>query len=351
MGEHAELADALYVRALGVHLVYGRLDLGAKLGVGGEGFDVAHAVMLFGPAPERLRVEGEERHEIFASLAGNDGLGDERVVGEVRLDGLRGDVLAGRGDDDVLFAAEQAQRPVRVELTGVSGVQPPGLIDELGRGNGVVEVPATDVAAPQEDLPVGGDGYLHSGQGGADSPDAEVAGLIGRGRSAALCLAVELQQREPDGVEPPDHFGAERGRGGEHDRRLVEAETLAHRLSDRHVHQLPEPSRPRDGGPRTLFGVDLGQPETDVAPDDEPYRDALGKHLALDLFPELLPDARHRQEHRWPAGGEVLGDGRHARARTRSQPRATIGSSSLIIRSAMWLRGRNDSSRSPGPAP
>ena len=50
------------------------------------------------------------------------------------LDRLRRDVLAARGDDQVLLAVGDLEEPVRVEQADVAGVEPAVAVDRLGGG-------------------------------------------------------------------------------------------------------------------------------------------------------------------------------------------------------------------------
>ena len=71
-----------------------------------------------------LGVERDQRHEIGAAVAQDDGLGDPAVVTQRVLEVRGRDVLAPGGDDDVLRAAGDEQKAVLVQTFEVAGVQP-----------------------------------------------------------------------------------------------------------------------------------------------------------------------------------------------------------------------------------
>src|SRR5690606_3286706 len=104
--EDGELLDLLDARELLVDLVEVRLDRRAHRLV---------LVRRLGIDPHRrdaLRIEGDERREVFAAVADHDGLVDELVVLERGLEVLRRDVLAAGRDDDVLLAAGDVEEAV-----------------------------------------------------------------------------------------------------------------------------------------------------------------------------------------------------------------------------------------------
>ena len=133
-----------------------------QVGVLGEQLRVGHLVVRLGPVRERFAVDGEQCGEVAATLADDDRLGDQLVLTEIALDLLRGDVLPGGSDDQVLLAAGHREIAVIVEAPDVTRVQPSVGVDELRRRGLVAEVARAHVAAPHEDLAVVGDAHLHS---------------------------------------------------------------------------------------------------------------------------------------------------------------------------------------------
>ena len=79
---------------LAVHLGDDPIDLGVDVGVDRERFVVGDLVVRERPGAERVAVEREQRGQVATALADHDGLGDEVVVPQVRLDLLGRDVLA-----------------------------------------------------------------------------------------------------------------------------------------------------------------------------------------------------------------------------------------------------------------
>jgi hypothetical protein len=57
-------------------------------------------------------VEPDAGDEVALAVAVDDHVGEQRVVREAQLDVRRGDVLAARGDEDVLLAVDDLQKAV-----------------------------------------------------------------------------------------------------------------------------------------------------------------------------------------------------------------------------------------------
>src|SRR5450755_4953851 len=74
-----------------------------------------------------LGVERDQRHEVGAAVAEDDGLRDPSIVPQRVLEVRGRDVLAPGRDDDVLLAAGDEQEAVLIEAPEVAGVQPTGL--------------------------------------------------------------------------------------------------------------------------------------------------------------------------------------------------------------------------------
>ncbi|MFC5748478.1 hypothetical protein [Actinomadura rugatobispora] len=60
------------------------------------------------------------------------GLPDQWTLLQQVLDHRAGDVLATRGDDDLLLAVDDLQEAVRVQFADVAGVQPSVGVDQAG---------------------------------------------------------------------------------------------------------------------------------------------------------------------------------------------------------------------------
>ena len=84
-----------------------------------------HAGAL-GERVELVRVERQQRHEVRAVVAVDDGLRDPARLAQRGLEVRRADVLAARRDDQVLLAPGDGDEAVRVDLAEVAGLQPAG---------------------------------------------------------------------------------------------------------------------------------------------------------------------------------------------------------------------------------
>src|SRR5436190_23178646 len=90
---------------------------------------------------------------------------------------IRGcDVLAARGDDDVLLAAGDLHVALGIDLADVAGVKPP--VDQgLRRRLGVLVVALEDVRAADEDFAVVGDLDLAAWEGLPTVPNLKSSGV------------------------------------------------------------------------------------------------------------------------------------------------------------------------------
>src|SRR5205807_6318893 len=113
------------------------------------------------------------------------GLADQREGLQGSLDVGRGDVLAPGRDDELLLAIDDLEEAGLVELADVARVQPPLVVDGLGRTQRVLEVATKDVAAPADDLAVLEQTHVTAGDRWPDRARADVERLPGHG-SAAL---------------------------------------------------------------------------------------------------------------------------------------------------------------------
>src|SRR5262249_34313639 len=128
--EDRELLDLLDAREGLVRLVDRALDLRAdrrrRVEVAGR-LDLAR----------RRLVERDERGQVLAPIADHDRFTDERRRLDHRLDVLRRDVLAARGDDDFLLAAGDRQKAVGIERAEIAGAQP-AILQRFGGGRGLL---------------------------------------------------------------------------------------------------------------------------------------------------------------------------------------------------------------------
>ena len=122
--EDREPLDLLDPREVRVDRVDLLLDLPPQPRIGGDGRRI-------GREPEPVRelaalvgIERQHRHEVLTVIAVDDRFGDVATVTEGRLDVDRSDVLAARGDDQVLLAAGDGQVPIVAQGSEIAGAQP-----------------------------------------------------------------------------------------------------------------------------------------------------------------------------------------------------------------------------------
>ena len=73
---------------------------------------------------ERLGIDGDQRGDERLGVADHHGLADQRVRAQPILEHCGCDVLAARGDDDLLLAADDRQEAVGVDRAEIAGVEP-----------------------------------------------------------------------------------------------------------------------------------------------------------------------------------------------------------------------------------
>jgi hypothetical protein len=153
------------------------------------------------PLLELLEVRHDEHHRILPAVADHDRLADVLVGLRQVLDRLRRDVLAARGDDDVLLAVGDPQEAAAVDLADVAGVEPPVGVDHLRRRVGLVVVALHHVRTSREDLSVRCDRHLDAGDRLAHRADLEVVwGVDGYDRRG-LRQPVAFEDHQARGVE------------------------------------------------------------------------------------------------------------------------------------------------------
>ena len=192
----------------------------------------------------------------------------------------------------------------------------------------VAEVAGADVAALHQDLAVVGDAHPHPRDRQADGADPVVVGRVARGRATRLGLAVELDEGEPDRVEPADQVGVDRRGRGDQDVGLVEAELVADLGADHPVEHLvgqPLPQRRATDGASWASIRAPTQPE--VLFDEELLQRRAPRPAWRGRLPGTSPTPEARR--RTPSGGS-RGDPRRrwqGCERTRSRRRRRSGRS------------------------
>ena len=122
------------------------------------------------PAVEGLGVDGDQRADERLRVADHHRLADQRVGPQLILEHRGGDVLAARGDDDLLLAAGDRQEAVLVDRAEVAGLEP-AVLEGLGGGLLVVPVAVEHHAAAHQQLAVVGDAHAVAGQQLSDRAD------------------------------------------------------------------------------------------------------------------------------------------------------------------------------------
>ena len=134
---------------------------------------------LLGQRGRLLRIEREERHQVRAAVAHHHRLRDPAALLQPVLQVGGRDVLAARGDDDVLLATGDVEEAVLVEPAEVPGVEP-AVLERLAGGGLVLVVALEDVRALDQHLAVLGDPHLHAVERPAHRAEPEaVAGRCG----------------------------------------------------------------------------------------------------------------------------------------------------------------------------
>src|SRR4051812_32703388 len=99
-----------------------------------------------------VAVDRHERDQVRTVVAVHDRLRDHRAVGDLLLDVRRRDVLARRGDDDLLRPPGDREVALLVDHAEVAGVEPAVVVEDLLRLVLEAVVALEDVWAPDEDL-------------------------------------------------------------------------------------------------------------------------------------------------------------------------------------------------------
>ena len=174
-----------------------------------------------------LHHEGEQAGEVLSAVADDDDKADDsfQLLFDLRLHRHRGDVLAARGDDDLLQPPPDLQEAVLVKPPEIAGPEPAVLGEGLP---GLLLVPVV----PHEDVP-GAAGHLadpvrvrvQDGVDGAGTalPDrartVARAVVVGGDRAGGLRAPVHLQQDDVQALEvvvgvPDERRAAHEDTGG-----------------------------------------------------------------------------------------------------------------------------------------
>src|SRR5260370_11067752 len=144
-GQQGEFLDRLHLRQRLVRPIDLGLDETTDLGILGEVLEgrEGNAVVL-GELGDVVLVDQDERHQVLATIADHHRVLDVGAELELVLDVRGGDILAARGDDDVLLPVQDLEIAV-LPRPDVAGVQPALPVDRRGRELGILEVAPEDV--------------------------------------------------------------------------------------------------------------------------------------------------------------------------------------------------------------
>src|SRR5207253_1007112 len=131
-------------------------------------------------------------------------LGQDRVGLERVLQILRSDVLAARGDENVLLAIGDRQEAVLVDVSDVPRAKPPVPRKNLSRGVLVLVVAREVRLALDQHLAVLRDPQLDARQRRADCAEAVARGSVDGRARRALRQAVALENEDVERVEELD---------------------------------------------------------------------------------------------------------------------------------------------------
>ena len=297
------------------------------------------------PLGQHLRVEGDERPDVGAVVAHHDDVRDERVRRKGLLEDLGGDVLAARGNDELLLASRDAQVTAIVDGSEVAGLEPAVDVG-LGSCLGQVVVALRHGDAAHEQLAVGSNLHPVAGPGEAHRIRREVLWGLHGDRSGRLGEAVSLQERDAQAtIEVCQVRG--QGRATRNDGVQIRPEHRTDLLQDERVGDAAtqlERCRRTGGGRRGSIGDGrgvgsgtrdggLGQGRVHVGGGrrqgtgllDSPGKDSslrAATGLRGGSVIDLLHDARNHEEHRRFECRNVVdeitgvgGEGCHALAR------------------------------------
>ena len=189
----------------------------------------------------------------------------------------------------------------------VAGVQP-SVLDGLGRRLGLVVVAGHQVRAARENLAVGGDAQLDTGDCLADRSGAGRRRRIDGEDRCGLREAVALDDRQAQAVKELGHGDAER-RASRHQ----VAKTAADAVADFREHQAVGERRlqreERRRTPPREQRTAARHADVDGPAEDRALRRRSGLPRLRDPGVHLLVDARHAGEHRRLHHGHVAADG------------------------------------------
>src|SRR5664279_2115829 len=179
------------------------LDLGcsAQAGVIGKG-----DVVVLGKFFDILLVDHDEAGEVRPLVADHHGVRNIGREFELVLDFRRRDVLAARGDDNVLHPVGDFHKPLIVDRADVAGVQPSPGVDGLGGFFGLVEIAHEQIVAPDQDFALRRNADFAPGCGLANRAELDAIGRHHGGDAAIFGLAIDFAHVDAERQIPADQF-------------------------------------------------------------------------------------------------------------------------------------------------
>src|ERR1700716_3709531 len=195
-------------------------------------------VVVLGELLDILLIDHDEAGKVGPLVADHDGVGNIGREFQLVLDLRRRDVLAARGDDDVLHPVGDLHKTFVVDRADVAGVQPSLRIDGLRRLFRLVEIAHEQEIALDEDFAFRRNRHLAPRCGLADRAELDAFRRHHGGDAAVLGLAVDLAHVEAEREIPADEMRRDPRRTGESEAAAVEPEHAADVAEDQPVGDL-----------------------------------------------------------------------------------------------------------------
>ena len=140
----------------------------------------------------RFRFKANQRRNKAPIVANDHRIPDQRQILQRRFDILGGDILAARGDDDFLLAADNGQIPFAIKLPQVAREEPAISREGFGRGFGVAVIPHKYIVPLDLNLAIFGQAHLHPRPCLPDRAVFSGAGAVHRRGATIFRLAIHF---------------------------------------------------------------------------------------------------------------------------------------------------------------
>src|SRR2546428_1554852 len=198
------------------------------------------------PLGDRFVIHLDQRGEVLAALAKDDGVADVGARAQARLDLRRADVLAAGGDHEVLPPVDEAEGTLGCPLGDVAREQP--AVAVRGRRRlGVAPVAREEIGTAHAQLAVVAERDLDVGRRRSDVAGPRVRPALARDEGAArLRLAVRLAQVHAPDLPERGHRRRQRRAAGDQQPHPREADLL-----QQHAEHEPTGDTPHRGVPNS----------------------------------------------------------------------------------------------------